>query len=109
MGDAAREFAVVGHQERAARVVVEPAHWRDARRNVAHEISDGAPALGIAQGRDHGARLVEHHIHERLGHQPAPVHFDAGRARVRFGAELGDLAAIHAHASRADQRFGVAP
>jgi mannose-6-phosphate isomerase len=102
-----REIAVVGDEQGAARVEVEPPHRVDARRrHVAQEIVNGAPALGVAHGRDHPPGLVEDEIHGGLAHDALPVDLDASGSRVDLRPELGDDAAVDAHAPGSHQLLG---
>jgi hypothetical protein len=103
MRDLAGKLAVVGHQQRAAGVVVEPSDRSDSRRYCAHQIRDGAPALWIAQRGHDGARFVEHHVNQWLRHQAAAIHVDARSTRIRLGAKLGHFVTVHADPARADQ------
>jgi len=105
--NAARELAVVRHQERTARVIVETAHRCDARGHAAHQVGHCSPSLWIAQRRDDCARLVQHHVHELLRDQPPSVHFDARVPWVGLRAELGHDAPIDADSACRDQLFGT--
>jgi len=64
--------------------------------------------LGIVQGRDDPHGFVEGEIPGRSDWRDgASVDFDA-RVRLHAYAHLAHDAAVHAHASRSDQRVGVA-
>ena len=58
MGQAVRQLAVVGQQDQAGGVGVEPADRVQARA-VGHELDDRRAAVGVARGRDDAGRLVE--------------------------------------------------
>ena len=73
------------------------------------QLSDRGTPLGIAQGAHHAARLVQHDVHERLGHQPIAVDLDLGLARVDPNAELVDHAAVDLHPTLGDQFLGGSP
>ena len=55
----ARQAAVVGQQQQALGVDVEPADRDDARQIVGQRVEDRRPAFGIARRRHQPARLVE--------------------------------------------------
>jgi hypothetical protein len=100
-----RELAVVGQQDHAAGVEVEPADGIDALRDPLHQVGDRGAAFWVAQRRDHFARLVEHVIDGLFGHDARAVHLDAIVLSVGARAELGDYPAVYAHFALGDQRF----
>ena len=100
-----RELAVVGEQQRAGRVGVEPADRDDARRMV-DQLDDGAPALRVARGRDGAGRLVQEHIGERLQLERRAVQLDPVAA-LDERVQLPRLA-VDGHAAGLDQLVGAA-
>ena len=90
MGEDVRGLAVVGHQQDAAGVVIEPPDRDDARRHTgaAHEIADRAPPFRIAQRGDDADRLVDDLVGARgVGAHRFPVDLDP-RALIDLRAEL---------------------
>ena len=101
-----RELAVVGEQERAGRVCVEPAD-RDDAGGVVDEVDDGSPPLWVARGRDHARRLVQEDVGERLQLDGAAVELDPVALRHE-GVQL-TRPAVDGDAARLDQLVGAAP
>jgi len=64
MGQPVGELAVVGQQDQAGRVGVEPTD-RVQAEPLGHQPDHGGPSLGIDRGRYHSRRLV-HRIHDPL-------------------------------------------
>ena len=104
-----RERAVVGGQQHAARVEIEAADRVHAPRQIAQEVTNARPALGIAHRRDDAARLVKEHVNRRLGGYPLTVHLDAADPRVDLRPEFRHHATIDANAARRDEPLGGAP
>ena len=103
-----RELAVVGEQERAARVVVEPPDRNDTRADAADQVLDRLAPLGITQRAHDAARLVQDVINERLGHDPPAIDLDTLPARISAYAELANYLAVDADSPFDDQLFGSA-
>jgi len=100
-----REWTVVGQEQHAGRVAVEPPD-RDHAHVPADEVDHRPPPARVARGRDRVPRLVEQHVAERLLADLAAVDTDGIRAldeRVQLTA-----GAVHRHAPRLDQLVGGA-
>ena len=93
MHDLVGKFAVVGEDQQALAVLVEPADGIDARADVLDQLGDAFPVALVVHGRDEAARLVEHDVAVlRLGRDDAPA---ADEYLILIGhlvAEHGDLA-----------------
>jgi hypothetical protein len=102
------KLAVVGEQQRALGVVVQPADGEDAAAGVLRVVGHGGPALRVGQRGDHPGRLVEEEV--------LPLAVDADELaveqhqilrRVDAGPELGDDLAVHLHTAIDDHRLSV--
>jgi len=109
------EVAVVGHQEQALGEVIEAADGVEARKFevgtrllLTEEIGDGGTFLGIDEGGDEAARLVEHEVALRFGPlEELAVDADVVLVRIGFGAELGDGLTVDLDAALQDDLFGL--
>ena len=106
-----RKIAVIGQQQHARRVVIQPSdghetcRFRTALR--AHQILNCAPAFRIAHRGDDSDGFVQHE-HFALRHDDrATVELDA-IAVFNARAELAHELAVHANFSGYDQLFGRA-
>src|SRR5207245_2609658 len=100
--------AVVREEQEPLRVRVQTTDRIQALAR-AEELDHGPAAPLVARGRHDAARLVHHDVApSRRRRHGALVHADA-RAGADLRAELGDEAAVHAHAPAGDERFGGAP
>ena len=97
VGQAVREVAVVGEQERAGRVDVEPPDGDDARL-VRHELDDRRPPLRIACSRYDAGGLVQQHVGERLALDTLAVDLHHV-VPADDGVQLADVA-VDPHAAR---------
>lgn len=90
VGDAVGEFPVIRQQQQPLAVHVESAHREDAVAPVGggEEVVDGAPALGVAGGRQVAARFVQHEIARPGALQHLPVDPDLGALRVNLGPQF---------------------
>jgi hypothetical protein len=110
MGQMVGELAVVGQQDQARGVSVEPADRIQAQVRI-HQLGDRPAAARLAGGRDHPRRLVDQpdlarlrrhgpavdlhpaalvHIAGRVGHQLAANHHPPGPNHLLGGAAGGD-------------------
>src|SRR5438309_4455758 len=107
--DRERESAVVGDDQGALDVVVQPPDRVDALRDVLEIRLDGRPVLRIAQGGDAARRLVENVVDLvlRLA-DGAAVHLDEILLDVRFAAELADHLPVDADVPGLDQLLRLA-
>jgi hypothetical protein len=102
------ERAVVGHEEKAARLQVEPADRIEPLRHTAHEIADGGTALGIRHGGDDTARLVQQDGEPRPGRvETLAVDADDVALWIGTGAELTHDLPVDRDTARRDELLGV--
>jgi hypothetical protein len=107
---ARREVAVVGEQQQAFRVVVEPAHRVDVLPHAWQQVEDGRPALRVLPRRHVATRLVEQDVAVARGHAHAlAVDADVVAGRIGSRAQLEHGDAVHRHPAVHDQRFRRAP
>ncbi len=104
----AGQLAVVGQQQQALGVEVEPADGDDARQLRRQLVEDGGAAFGVGVGGDEAARLVVAPEAQRLGHgQGLAVDQDlVARPDVERGC--GQQRAVDADAAFGDPTFGLA-
>jgi len=104
------QLAVVGEQQQAFRVVVEPAHRVDVLPDLGQQVEHRRPALRVLPRRHVAARLVEEEIPVARRHAHAlAVDADVVVRRIGPRAELEDGDPVHRHAAVEDQRFRRAP
>jgi hypothetical protein len=103
------EVAVVGAQDYAARVVVEPTDRHHACADSLQQICNRLSAFGIAQRAHHAAWLVQHQVDERFGHDPPSVHVDPRHARIHAHAQLTHDATVDLDATLEDQGLRGTP
>ena len=68
VGEPVGQLAVVGQQQQALRVGVEPADGEHPRLGR-HEVDDGGPAMGVLGRRDDAGGLVEQVVDEAGAHR----------------------------------------
>ncbi len=100
MGEPVRQRAVVGQEQSARGVGVQPADRHDPR-SVVDELDDRPATLRVARRRDDAGRLVQEHVGERLRLERAPVELHAVGGADE-GVELPGLA-VDRDAPRLDQ------
>jgi len=100
MGEPVRELSVVREQQGAGSVGVEAADRDDADSEV-DQVDHGAPALGIADGRDGSGGLVQEDVRVGLRLERAAVELDAVSG-LDEGVQLARLA-VHGHTAGLDQ------
>ena len=105
MGEPMGKRAVVGQQQDAGRVGIEPADGHDPDR-VVDERDDRGPALRVAGRRDDACGLVQQHVRERLQLDGLPVDLDAV-ARGDERVQLSGLS-VDSHSPGLDQLVGAA-
>ena len=93
------QVAVVGQQQQALAVLVEPADGVDALADVRHQIDGPRPAAGIVVGAEVAARLVDQPVDELLAVQRLAIHAH-GIAGFDLRAQLADDAAIRPRPGR---------
>ena len=110
MREARREITVVGEQQQAFGLVVEPPDRVHVFTHTPQEIDDRRAPLRIRSGRDVAARLVQEQIPMVLDDfDAASVNADVVLARLRLRPELHDGGAVHGHAPLEHQLLGRAP
>jgi hypothetical protein len=107
MHDAVGDITVVGQQEDAFRVTIEPANRIDALPNL-DQIHDGPPVSLILGRRDIATWLVQNDIAGTLRPQYFAVDSNLRPLRIDAGAELRDNLAVDGDTSRPYEIFGGA-
>ena len=101
---------VIGQQQQALRVLVQPPHRRQAPppqlpgQQVQHRLL--AAVLG---GGQHPGGLVQHHIGEPLRLHRLAVHGDGGRLRVHLLLRRPGGLSVHPHPALAHQLLYLPP
>ena len=108
-----RPRPVVGEQDQALAVLVEPAHRIEpgvAGEIARDDLDDGARGMPIARGGGHAGRLVQDDVDEtrRGGAQRPAIHDDGLCGRVDLLAQLG-RSAVDGDPSRRDELIRTAP
>ncbi|HTE54103.1 MAG TPA: hypothetical protein VK698_24785 [Kofleriaceae bacterium] len=103
-----RQVAVVGQEQHALAVVVEPTDRLHRDREVVQVLHHGQAALVVRDRRDAPLRLVEHAVEQLLRVGRLAVDRDLIDRRIHRGAELGDRLAVHAHPPGGDQVLRLA-
>ena len=104
-----RQVAVVGQEQQAFAVLVEPADGVDALRHMRHEIDGARPAGGIVIGAEVAARLVDEPVDRPLDMQRLAIDGDGLFARLDLRAEFAHHLSIDRDTAAHDQFFTVAP
>jgi hypothetical protein len=103
------EVAVIGHEERAARINVKPPHREQPRPRVLEEIDRPAAAGGVVIRAHHAHGLVEKPVFGVLQPQPLSVQSDVLRLGVGLDAQFGRQTAINRDAAGQDDRLACPP
>jgi hypothetical protein len=107
---ARRQVPVVGEQQQALRVVVEPAHRIDVLPHLGQQVEDRRPALGVLPRRHVAARLVEQDVAVPGGCAHAlAVDADVVAGRIGSRAKFEDGDAVHHDPSGHNQRLRGSP
>jgi hypothetical protein len=109
---AVAEVAVVGEQDQAGRILVEPTDGVDAPAlGIVDQIDRARARLAPIVGAQHAARLVQQvvAVARGLGLEHHAVDLDALGARIDLGAELGHDALVDRHLAGGDQLVALAP
>jgi hypothetical protein len=110
MQESVGKSSIVGEQQHAAALEIEPAHRVQPPACTGHQVADGRAPLGVRQGAHHTARLVEY---DGPGRPSLGEALAVDRDHVPHGigarAELAHHHAVHADAPRADQLLRGAP
>ncbi len=101
-----REFAVVGQQDQAFGVGVQPSHMEEllvAADPVLHQVTDARSAAVVRHRRMHALRFVQRQIHQGLVEDhPCAVDADLRGIGVDPGAEFGHHLAVDLDAAIGD-------
>jgi hypothetical protein len=97
------ELSVVGEQQRAGGVEIEPPHRVELRIDRLDVLEHRGAPLGVAAGADRQARLVEHEVDEVLGHELAAIDLDPVGAEVCLCSQLAHHLAVDADLAGHDQ------
>lgn len=111
MREPVRQLAIVGEEDQALAVEVQPPDRKDTAHVVGQQVGHALVRAGVAADvADDAARLVELEI-EMLGRlrQRLAVDDDLGNGRVYLDANLGDHPAIHLDQAFDDHLFAGAP
>ncbi len=110
MGELGGQVAVVGQQQQAFGVVVQPADRVDVLVHAAQQIDHGRAPLRIGPGGHEAGGLVEQDVALGFGAAHAPaVHADVVLVGVGLGAQLANGRAVDRHAAFGNQRLGGPP
>jgi hypothetical protein len=105
---ARRELAVVGEQQHALGVEVEPANRLHGDRQVREVVHHGRAPAVIGHRRDAALRLIEQDIEVVERDDRFTVDKHRVVIGIDLGAEHGDDGAVHLDAAGDDQVFGLA-
>jgi len=102
--DAIGEFAVVGQEQQALGLTVEPSNRIEAFASV-DEFHNGMAVALVAGGRDVPPRFVQHHIAPPLRTNDLAVNPDDVGFGIGFGAELGNRVSVDRNPAGHDHLF----
>src|SRR5579885_3876644 len=109
-GDAVCEFAVVGQQQQAFAVIIQPPDRINPLLDAAQQVHDGLAALRIADRGHHALGFVQGDVNVALRFfKKTAVDFDMVAIEVRLGAELRDRPAVDGDAAFGDHLLGFPP
>ena len=104
----ARHRAVIGEEQQAFRIEIEPPDRDHARQILRQRLKDSRPTFGVLVRGDEADRLVIAPQPRGLGlHQRLAVHRDH-MVLAHADGRRGDLLAIERHAALRDQLLGIA-
>lgn len=104
------ELAVVGHEQQARRIHVEPTDRVEPQAaGMVDEVDRARATLGIAVGADHALGLEEQHVrHARVAAHAAAVGDDLVLDRVDPRGQAGDDGAVHLDEALGDHLLATA-
>jgi hypothetical protein len=108
VGQEVGEASVVGDDDEAGGILVEPADGKEAVWSLGDEIGDAGGAVFGAGGGDVSAGLVDEVVDELFGLDGPSVAGDLVAVGVEAEAELGDDASVDADAAFEDDLLAVA-
>jgi hypothetical protein len=107
VGQARRQITVVGQEQQAFRVVVEPADRVEVAEVGRDELEHRAAALRVEARRHHPGRLVDQDVSQWDGRLDfLAVDRDGVGLRVGLGAEVQDRLAVDGNAALDDETLG---
>ncbi|MEJ7597143.1 MAG: hypothetical protein WKG01_04465 [Kofleriaceae bacterium] len=104
-----RELTIVGQQQHALGVEVEPPDRLHRHRQVRQVVHHDRAVTIVGHCRDARLGLVEEHVERVERHDRLAVDLDLILVRIDLGAEHANDLAVHPHAARRDQLLGLAP
>jgi hypothetical protein len=103
MGEALREFAVVGEKEQAFALRIEPAHIEKTRKFRGQKIKDSVARMRITSSRNKTGGLVQNNVQPRkLSGDEFAIHFHVVALR-RLRAEICAALSVDCDSTRRDQ------
>ena len=109
VGKAKRQLAVVGQQNQALGVDIEPADRVQPPSGV-HQLDDSPPAFGVVGGAHHTERLVQRQVLVRglAARDRPPIDLDTITGGIDLRSQLDDDGAVDPYPVVADHPFGGA-
>ncbi len=103
-----RERAIVGHQQQALAIEIQPAHRIDARAHFSYQVHYRRPALWVGDGGHASLGLVHYQVNMPLRPlEQLPVHANVVALRIGLAAQFADDLPIHRDAPLLDHLLGV--
>jgi len=110
MGELRSQVAVVGQQQQALGVVVQPADRVDVFVHATQQIDHGPAPLRVGPRGHEAGGLVQQDVALDLGAAHAPaIHADVVLIAVGLGAEFANGRAVDRHATLGNQGLGRSP
>ncbi|WXH33701.1 hypothetical protein WA016_07711 [Myxococcus stipitatus] len=101
-----RQRSIIREEQRAFRVVVQPAHGEQPLARLLHVVGHRRPPLRVRQRRHHAHGLVEQEVRGFVRRSDElPVHRHQVRSRLHSASQLRHRRVVHRHAARGDQLF----
>ena len=108
MSQLQREVPVVGHEDEAFAVAVEPAHGVQVRPLLGQEIRERLASQFVASRGEIATGFVQRDVELAQGLDELALHAHGIPLRVHLGAEHADWLAVDLHAAFNDQAFSGA-
>ena len=102
MREPLREIAVVGENEQAFGLRIQPSDIEQPREFWRQKIEDGVPRVRVGAGGNETDRFVQNDVKPPLGVDEFIADFDV-IAVLRLGAEISAGAAVNGHPARGDE------
>jgi hypothetical protein len=107
--EAGRELAIVGEEEDAFRVEVEPADRLDRHGHVREVVHHRQATAIVGDGGDAGLRFVEEDVELVVRDDGLAIDLDLVPFGIDLRAEHADDLAVDADTARGDELFGLTP